>query len=90
MRSQNIRITKTTEKTAVMSNVILSDSNSDNLKKAFRVTFDPDTQTAKVTLVRPDLVIANTEYSLKLEAKYENQMNKTKGSQFTLKVKILN
>lgn len=90
MRSQNIRITKTTEKAAVMTNVVLADSNSANLKKAFKVTFDSDTQTAKVTLIRPDLVIANTEYSLKLEAKYENQMNKTKGSQFTLKVKILN
>lgn len=90
MRSQNIRITKTTEKAAVMANVVLADSNSANLKKAFKVTFDSDTQTAKVTLVRPDLVVANTEYSLKLEAKYENQMNKTKGSQFTLKVKILN
>ena len=90
MRSQDIRITKTTEKAAVMSNVVLADSNSDNLKKAFKVKFDPDTQTAKVTLVRPDLVVANTEYSLKLEARYENQMNNTKGSQFTLNVKILN
>lgn len=91
MRSQEIQITKTTEKTAVMNNVVLSDSNPDNVKKAFRVTsFDPHTQTAKVTLVRPDLLIANTEYSLKLEARYENQMNKTKGSQFTLNVKLLN
>ncbi len=89
-RSQEIQITKTTEKTAVMNNVILSDSNSDNLKKALRVTFDPNTQKAKVTLVRPDLLIANTEYSVKLEAKYVNQMNKTKGSQFTLKIKLLN
>ncbi len=89
-RSQEIRLTKTTEKAAVMNNVVLSDSNPKELKKAFKVTFDPVTQTATVTLIRPDLLIADTEYSVKLEARYENQMNKTKGSAFTLNVKVVN
>lgn len=90
-RSQDIRLTKTTEKDAVMNDVVLSDSNPDNLKKAFKVTaFNPETQTATVVLVRPDMLMTNTEYSLKLEARYENQMQKTTGSAFTLKIKILN
>ncbi|MCM1112578.1 MAG: leucine-rich repeat domain-containing protein [Muribaculum sp.] len=90
-RSQQIRLTKTTEKSAVMNNVVLADSNSENIKKALRVTaFDRDTQTATVTLIRPDLLVADTEYTVKLEARYEKQMTKTKGSAFTLKLKVLN
>lgn len=90
-RSQEIRLTKTTEKAAVMKGVVLSDSNPKELKNAFKVMdFDPATQTVKVTLIRPDLLIVDTEYSLKLEAIYENQMNKSKGSAFTLKVKVVN
>lgn len=90
-RSQEIRLTKTTEKAAVMKDVVLSDSNPKELKNAFKVmNFDPVTQTATVTLIRPDLLIADTEYTLKLEARYENQMNKSKGSAFTLKVKVVN
>lgn len=89
-RSQEVLITKTSEKNAVIDSVVLAKSNSDNLKKAFRVSFDPDTQKAKVTLVRPDLVKANTTYSVKLEVRVEGQMENTTGPTFTMKIKVLN
>lgn len=89
-RSQDVLITKTSEKNAVIENVVLASSNSDNLKKAFKVTFDPDTQKATVTLVRPDLVKANTQYSVKLEVKVAGQMENTTGATFTMKIKVLN
>lgn len=89
-RSQELLITKTSEKDAVIREVVLASSNSDNLKKAFTVSFDPLTQKAKVTLVRPYLVKANTQYNLKLEVKAEGQMENTKGTIFTLKVKVMN
>lgn len=89
-RSQEIQITKTTEKDAEIASVSLAGTTSANLKKAFKVTFDPDTQKAKVTLVRPDLVRANTTYTLKLEVKVVGQMENTKGAQFNLSVKVLN
>lgn len=87
-RSQEILITKTDE-TAEISYVTIADSNSDNLKKAFRVEFIQETQKAKITLVRPDLLKPDTVYSLKLETRYRGQMVNTKGTQFTVNVKVL-
>lgn len=89
-RSQEIRITKKTEKDAVIENVVLAESNSDNLKKAFKASFDPVTQKATVTLVRPDLVKANTQYNVKLEVRVKGQMDNTKGPIFTVKVNVMN
>lgn len=89
-RSQDIQITKTSEKTSQITTVELAKSNSDTIKKAFRVSFDEDTQTAKVTLVRPDLVKANTQYSVKLEVRMKGQLENTTGPTFTVKVKVMN
>ncbi|MGN1196437.1 MAG: leucine-rich repeat protein [Acetatifactor sp.] len=89
-RSQEVLITKTSEKSAVIEDVVLSGSNSDNLKKAFKVTFDPDTQKAKVTLMRPDMVKGNTEYNIKFEVKVKGQMENTTRPTFTMKIKVLN
>jgi hypothetical protein len=88
-RSQEILITKTSEQTAVISEVILADSNSDNLQKAFKVTFDSETQRARITLIRPDLLVPNTEYDLTLEVRVAGQMDNTTGTQFNIKVKVL-
>lgn len=89
-RSAEVLITKTTETDAEIASVNLVGSTSATLKKAFKVSFDPDTQKAKVTLIRPDLVKANTTYNLKLEVKVIGQMENTSGAQFNLSVKVLN
>lgn len=90
MRSADVKITKTTEKDAEIAEVIIASSNADSVKKAFKVSFDAETQKATIVLVRPDLVKANTEYSVKLEAKMIGQLANTTGPQVTLKVKVLN
>lgn len=89
-RCQDVLVTKTTEDSAEIVDVILNDKNSDNIKKAFEVTYDPDTQIATVKLVNPAWVNANTTYTIKLEAKVKGQMKDTTGPVATLKVKILN
>jgi hypothetical protein len=88
-RMQEIQITKTSDDNAVIEDVVIASSNSDNLQKAFAVTYDSDTQKAKLTLVRPDLLKANTEYTVKLEVKAAGQMENTTGTVFNVKVKIL-
>lgn len=88
-RSQEILITPA-DTSAEISYVTFADSNPDNLKKAFRVQFNQETQKAKLTLVRPDLLKPDTVYSLKLETRYRGQMDHTKGTQFNVNVKVLN
>lgn len=88
-KSQEILI-NATDASAEIADVIIADSNPDNLKKAFRVTFNQATQKAKITLVRPDLLKPDTIYSLKLETRYRGQMENTKGTQFDVDVKVLN
>ena len=89
MRSQEILITKTTEQSAVISDVFVAKSNVENLQKAFKVTFDPTTQKAKLILLRPDLLVTNTEYTLTLEVRVSGQMVNTVGPRFNIQVKIM-
>jgi hypothetical protein len=88
-RMQEIQITKTSNDNAVIEDVVIASSNSDNLQKAFAVTYDSVTQKAKITLVRPDLLKANTEYTVKLEVKAAGQMENTTGTLFNIKIKIM-
>ncbi len=90
MRSQEVLITKTTQQTAEIASVGFAKSTSDNVKKAFKVTFDPVTQKAKITLLRPDLLKPNTTYTVKLEVKTIGQMANTTGPQFTMQIKVKN
>lgn len=87
-RSQEILVTKT-DASAEIDYIIFADSNPSNLKKAFRVKYDKGTQKATITLVRPDLLKPDTVYSLKLETRSSGQMDNTKGTQFTVNVKVL-
>lgn len=89
-RSQEVLITKTTQKDAEIASVGLAKNTPDNIKKAFKVTFDPETQKAKITLLRPDLLRPNTTYTVTMEVKTIGQMANTAGPQFTMKVKVLN
>ena len=88
-RSQEILITKA-DASAEISYVKIAESNPSNLKKAFRVEFNQGTQKAKITLLRPDLLKPDTVYALRLETMYKGQMENTKGTQFTVNVKVLN
>ncbi len=89
-RSQDILLTKTTQTDAEIKEVLLSASNSDEVKKAFKVSFNPETQKARITLIRPDMLRANTEYAVQLEATVQGQMKNTKGAPFTIKVTVVN
>lgn len=90
MRSQEIAITKTSQKDTQIDGVILSQSNSENVRKALYAEYDPFTEKVKITLVRPDMLKANTAYSVKFEVKFVGQLDNTKGTQFTVKVKVAN
>lgn len=89
-RSQEVLITKTTQQTAEIASVGFAKNTPDNIKKAFKVTFDPETQKAKITLLRPDLLRPNTTYTVTMEVKTIGQMANTTGPQFTMKIKVLN
>ncbi len=89
-RSQEVQIIKTTEQSAEIASVKLAKGTSDNLQKALRVTFDPETQKAKITLLRPDLLKPNTTYTVRFEVRMIGQMANTTGPQFTMKIKIQN
>ena len=75
---------------AEIASVQFSKNTPDNVKKAFRVTFDNETQKAKITLVRPDLLKPNSTYTVKFEVKMIDQMVNTTGPQFTMKIKVVN
>ena len=89
-RSQEILIIKTTEQSAEIASVGFAKGTSANVAKAFKVTFDPETQKAKVTLLRPDLLKPNTTYTVKLEVRMIGQMVNTTGPQFSVKLKVQN
>ncbi len=89
-RSQEVLITKTTEQSSEIASVSLAKNTSSNVKNALKVTFDPETQKAKITLLRPDLLKPNTTYTVKFEVRMIGQMANTTGPQFTLKIKIQN
>lgn len=89
-RSQEVLITKTTQKDAEIASVGFPKDTPDYIKKAFRVTFDPETQKAKITLLRPDLLRANTIYTVNFEVRTIGQMANTPGPQFTMQITILN
>ena len=90
MRSQEVLITKTTQQSAEIASVGFVKNTPDSIKNAFKVTFDPNTQKAKITLLRPDLLRPNTTYTVKLEVRTIGQMANTTGPQFTMKIKVLN
>jgi len=89
-RSENVVVTTVTEGAAEIEEVVLCDKNSEVIKKAFAVSYDPETQISTVKLVQPAWVKANTTYSVKLEAKIKGQLDNTTGPTVILKVKILN
>lgn len=90
MRSQEVLLTKTTQQSAEIASVTFAKGTSDSVKKAFKVTFDPTTQKAKITLLRPDMLKPNTTYTVKFEVKTIGQMANTTGPQFTMKLKVKN
>ena len=89
-RTKEVLITKTTEKDSEISGVEVSTSNPKNIQNAFALTFNPDTQKVSITLIRPDLLKANTEYAVKFDVKVVGQLANSTGAQFTLNVTVLN
>lgn len=89
--SQELTLEQTTVTDAVISKVGLAKGNSDYLEEALQIgEFDPSTRKVKITLLRPDLLKANTTYTVKLEARIEGQMCNTAGAPFTVKIKVVN
>lgn len=87
-RKVDIAITKTDLKDVEIEDVVFADGTSDLVKKAYRVTYDPATGKATLTLVNPALITIGSKQTIKMEVKYKYQMEKSTGSIIKMDVTV--
>lgn len=90
-RSQEFQVVKTSVQEAVINDVCLAKGNSEYVQEAFRISeFDSETQSVKITLLRPDLLKPNTTYTVKMEAHMKGQISGSAGAPFIVKIRVAN
>lgn len=90
-RKVKVKITqKATNMQVTMTTPVLPEgSNSEAIRKAFKVTdFNPETGEMTFELVNPSVLVQNSTYTLNFETTYKDQAQKTAGNKFSVKVSI--
>lgn len=83
-----ITLEKTSQKDVRIEDVVFTESTPENIKQAFSVSYDPDTQIVSIKLINSAYVKQNAANKITLETKCAHQMEKTTGPTFTVSVTV--
>lgn len=84
-----IETTGTTAVHSVLTTPVFAPKTSEEIKKAYKIkSFDAATGIMTLELVNPSAVKMNKEYTVEFETRYENQMEKSQGNVFKLKLTV--
>ena len=87
-KTVNIGITQTSVPEAEITGVVFAKNTPDNVKKAYRVSYDASNGMVTLKLVNPASVVLNKKYTITLETKCKNQMEKSTGTTFKVDVTV--
>lgn len=87
-KTVNVELTQTSVPEAEITGVVFAKNTPDNVKKAYRVTYDASSKTVTLRLVNPASVVLNKKYSITLETKCKGQLEKSTGMTFKIDVTV--
>ncbi len=87
-KTVNIGITQTSVPEAEITNVVFAKNTPDNVKKAYRVSYDSSNGEVTLKLVNPASVVLNKRYTITLETKCKNQLENSTGTTFKVDVTV--
>lgn len=87
-KTVDITLTPTSVPNAKITNVVFAKNTPDNVKKAYRVSYDQTTGKATLELVNPASLVLNKKYTITLETKCEHQLENSTGTTFKINVTV--
>lgn len=87
-KTVNIGITQTSVPEAEITGVVFAKNTPDNVKKAYRVSYDATNGMVTLKLVNPASVVLNKKYTITLETKCKNQLENSTGTTFKVDVTV--
>ena len=87
-KTVNIGITQMSVPEAEITGVVFARNTPDNVKKAYRVSYDASKGMVTLRLVNPASVVLNKKYTITLETKCKNQLENSTGTTFRVDVTV--
>ncbi len=87
-KTVNIGITQMSVPEAEITGVVFAKNTPDNVKKAYRVSYDASKGMVTLRLVNPASVVLNKKYTITLETKCKNQLENSTGTTFRVDVTV--